>query len=135
MAAPFQPANYRAVNPYLLVSDGDRLLRFLHEVFDARDLDISRNPQGRLQHASVAIGDGTLMLGEPGGDWKAQPSSVYIYVPDVDAAYHRALAAGATSLSEPTNHAYGDRGCGVRDVEGNIWWIGTHLGPPNSSKA
>ena len=84
MAAPFQPANYRAVNPYLLVSDGDRLLRFLHEVFDARDLDISRNPQGRLQHASVAIGD---------------------------------------------------RGCGVRDVEGNIWWIGTHLGPPNSSKA
>jgi uncharacterized glyoxalase superfamily protein PhnB len=124
---PYQPDNIRAVNPYLLASDGDRLLRFLREVFDARELHLSRDPQGRLRHASVAIGDGTLMLGEPSGDGKAQPSSVYIYVPDVDAAYRRALAAGARSLYQPTTHDYGDRGCGVADADGNLWWIGTRV--------
>lgn len=127
MAVHYQPDNYRAVNPYLLVSDGDRLLRFLREVFDAHELALSRDPQGRLRHASVAIGDGTLMLGEPSGEWKPQPSSVYIYVPDVDAAYQRALAAGASSLYEPTTHDYGDRGCGVLDAEGNLWFIGTRV--------
>jgi PhnB protein len=52
---------------------------------------------------------------------------VYVYCKDVDAAYRRALAAGATSIQEPKDQFYGDRSGGVKDAAGNSWWIGTHI--------
>jgi hypothetical protein len=52
---------------------------------------------------------------------------VHLYLPDVDAAYRAALDAGAESLMEPTDFFYGDRGAGVKDAAGNIWWISTHI--------
>jgi uncharacterized glyoxalase superfamily protein PhnB len=48
-------------------------------------------------------------------------------VPDVDQAYLRALADGASSLYEPMDQPYGDRECGVIDAGGNYWFIATHL--------
>jgi len=37
------------------------------------------------------------------------------------------MAAGAVSTMEPANQFYGDRNGGVRDQNGNTWWIGTHV--------
>jgi uncharacterized glyoxalase superfamily protein PhnB len=54
-------------------------------------------------------------------------SMFYLYVPDVDALYRRALAAGAKSLAEPADQPYGDRVAGVTDPFGNQWYIGTHI--------
>jgi uncharacterized glyoxalase superfamily protein PhnB len=51
----------------------------------------------------------------------------YLYVPDSDAAYRRALAAGAKSLHEPTDQPYGDRNSAVTDAFGNTWYIATHV--------
>ena len=51
----------------------------------------------------------------------------YVYVPDCDAVYQRALKAGATSISEPVDHPYGDRSGGVKDAFGNQWYIATHI--------
>jgi uncharacterized glyoxalase superfamily protein PhnB len=50
-----------------------------------------------------------------------------LYVPDTDAVYRKALAAGAESVMEPTNQFYGDRNAGVKDARGIYWWIGTHI--------
>jgi uncharacterized glyoxalase superfamily protein PhnB len=52
-------------------------------------------------------------------------SMFYLYVPDADAAYRRALVAGATSLHEPADQPYGDRSAAVKDVFGNIWYVAT----------
>jgi PhnB protein len=103
------------------------LLDFVTQVFGAEELERGETPGGL--HVDVKIGDSAmdLELGELPAE--ATRSSVYVYVPDVDAAYRRALQAGATSLAEPEDKPYLDRGAGVKDISGNIWWIGTYLGP------
>jgi uncharacterized glyoxalase superfamily protein PhnB len=82
---------------------------------------------GTVHHAEVKIGDSIVMMGEPAEPAKARPSSLYLYVPDVDAAYKAALAAGAKSLMEPADQFYGDRSGGVEDPSGNHWYVATHV--------
>jgi uncharacterized glyoxalase superfamily protein PhnB len=66
-------------------------------------------------------------LADGGAEWPAMPCALQIYVPDTDAAYHRALKAGANSLQEPANQFYGDRVASIRDNCGNNWYIATQL--------
>lgn len=122
-----KPAAHNAVSPYLLVSDVARMLAFLRATFEAIELYKRALPDGTVKHAEVRIDDSVVMMGERPDGRDAVHCSTHVYVPDVDAAYQRALTAGATSISEPKGQPYGDRTCGVRDAEGNIWWIGTHL--------
>ncbi len=116
---------FHTITPYLMVENAERFLDFLKEAFGATELSRSTGSAGGL-HAEVKIGDSMLMIG---GAWegKAFPAAIYLYVQDVDAVYQRALKAGATSMSAPTDHSYGDRGADVRDAFGNTWFIGTHL--------
>jgi uncharacterized glyoxalase superfamily protein PhnB len=64
-----------------------------------------------------------------GASATTRPNTIYMYVPDVDAAYRRAMAApgAAQSLREPTDEWYGDRSAGVQDSQGNQWWLATHI--------
>jgi PhnB protein len=55
----------------------------------------------------------------------ATQASIYVYVPEVDAAYQRALQAGDSSIAEPEDEPYSERSAGVKDSFGNIWWIST----------
>ena len=55
------------------------------------------------------------------------PGSRYLYVPDTDAVYQKAVQAGGTSVMEPADQFYGDRNAGVKDPVGNVWWIATHI--------
>jgi PhnB protein len=119
------PDGFHSVSPYILVKDGAKLIDFLKEAFDAEQFERLETPDGRVKHAQLKIGDSMVMLGEPQGD--AMPASLYLYVPDCDATYASAMAAGATSIMEPGDQFYGDRGAGVTDPCGNIWWIGTHI--------
>jgi len=84
-------------------------------------------PDGSIRHAEARIGDSMVMIGQAGGEWKPKPNTVHVYVPDVDATYKKALAAGATSTREPVTQFYGDRSAGVEDAQGNSWWIATHV--------
>jgi PhnB protein len=77
----------------------------------------------------VSLGDSIIMMGEPTGNVGAMPASIFLRVENADAAYRRALEAGATSLSEPMDHAHaGERYGGVIDPCGNRWWPATELG-------
>lgn len=80
-----------------------------------------------MTHAEVQIGDSVAMISDTSAQSKPMPGMLYAYVPDVDATYKRALAAGATPIMEPADQFYGDRHGGVRDVAGNQWWIATHI--------
>jgi uncharacterized glyoxalase superfamily protein PhnB len=68
-----------------------------------------------------------IMMGEAGDRCEPKPCMLYVYVPDADAVYNQALRAGATEVMPMTDQFYGDRSGGVKDPEGNEWWIATHI--------
>ena len=121
------PEGYHAVIPYLVVQDVAALVDFLTRVFDGVEGHRSLRPDGTIMHTEVKIGDSVVMMGGANEQFKPMPCGLYVYVPDTDAAYRRALAAGATSVMEPADQLYGDRNAGVKDFAGNYWWIGTHI--------
>src|SRR5262249_11524498 len=126
MKTHYKPAAHPAVVPYLVVEDADKAVAFMHDVFDAIEMRVSRNAAGRVDHAEMAIADAVIMVAEASGSWLPTPAALYIYVPDVDAVHRRAIASGAASLWEPVNQPYGDRNSGVKDSNGVQWWIATH---------
>ena len=121
------PDGYHSVTPYLTVQGADRLLEFLKQAFGAEERFRMPAPDGSIAHAEATIGDSVVMLGEANEQFPAMPGTINLYVEDCDAAYQRALEAGATSIQEPANQFYGDRSGGVRDPVGNVWWIATHV--------
>ena len=122
-----KPDGYHTVTPYLTVRGVARLIDFVKQTFDAREIERHNGPDGSIRHAEMQIGDSKVMMGEAGGEWAPMPGVLYVYVPDVDATYRRALAAGATSLREPTDQFYGDRSGTVEDPFGHFWTLSTHV--------
>jgi PhnB protein len=122
-----KPAGHPAVSPYLLVADARAMLAFLAATFGAQELYRKAREDGSIMHAEVRIDDSVVMLGERPDGRGPVHCSTHVYVPDVDACYASGLAAGASSVSPPTDQPYGDRSAGLRDPEGHLWWIGTHL--------
>jgi PhnB protein len=127
-ARHFTPEGKRSVTPYLVVKGVRQLVEFLKAAFDGEVLGIVPNPDGAIGHAEVRVGDCILMMFDAQADWPDTPSFLCLYVPDADATYSRALAAGAVTVTPPmTSRIIGDRGARIRDPLGNIWWIQTHL--------
>ena len=118
------PAGYHTVTPYLVVPDLPALLAFLESVLDAVVTERLTMPDGVVAHAEVRIGDSMVMVGQGRDEWPAAPGNLYLYVPDPDGLYAKALEAGSQSLQEPHDAPYGDRMGGVRDPWGNVWWFG-----------
>jgi PhnB protein len=127
MAVKPIPDGYQSVIPYVIANDAEALLRFLTAAFGAKEKDVNRDPSGTIFHGEVIIGDSVVMFSQASERHPAMPCTVYVYVPDTDATYRAALAAGATSVMEPANQFYGDRNAGVKDSNGNQWWMGTHV--------
>jgi PhnB protein len=115
---------YRTVTPYLVVADADAELRFMAAAFGAAEHLCHRNEQNAVMHAEMRIGDSIVMVGQAGEQWKAQAATLYIWMPDVDGLYAKALEAGATSARAPEDMPYGHRNAGVVDGCGVTWWIG-----------
>jgi PhnB protein len=127
MAVSYKPAETQNVIPYLVVTEAEKELAFVKEVFGAREMHVSRDPGGRIVHAQVTIGDSVVMMARANEQWPSLPAAIYIYVPDVDAAYDRALASGAASVMQPSDQFYGDRNGGVKNSNGVQWWMATHI--------
>lgn len=125
MADSGVPKGYNAVIPYLLVKDGGAAMAFLVEGLGGTVVEHMKTPEGRTMHGEVRLGDSMIMLGEARDPLKPLPTMLYLYSADCDAAYRRALAAGATSLQEPRNEFYGDRTAAVKDAEGTSWYFAT----------
>lgn len=127
MAVKWIPDGYHSVTPYLVVEGVGKLLDFVKQAFDAKEVHPPmRRPDGSVMHAEMNVGGSIVMMGEPRGDLPPMPAALYVYVTDADAVYRRALQAGATSVMEPADQFYGDRSGGVKDPCGNLWWIATH---------
>jgi uncharacterized glyoxalase superfamily protein PhnB len=133
------PAAYGSLTPHLIVSPASEAIAFYVKAFGARPGLMMDGPGGIVMHAEVKIGDSILMLADeqpPMGTGPTRKSpknlggttaGVMLYVKDTDAAYARAVAAGAIGLMPPMDMFWGDRYCQIEDPFGHIWAIGTHL--------
>jgi PhnB protein len=121
----------QTLTAYPVVSDVPALNLFLAEVFGAAEKFRAIGSAGGL-HTEVQIGDTQLMIGGGAADaaWQgeAHPMAFHIYVPDVDAAYRRAIDRGAQSLQVPADQEWGERTANVKDPAGNNWYIATFHG-------
>jgi PhnB protein len=122
------PEGIRSVQPYLHLREAHEMIPFLETVFGAEALGVHKSPEGAVLHATIRIGNATLEIDEAHGEFQPKPCHLHVYVPDTDAAYARALEAGATSVEVPQDKPYGDRSAGIKDAWGNSWFIATHLG-------
>jgi PhnB protein len=119
---------FTTVTPYVRMREAG-LIDFLTTVFDATETFSIKGSLGGV-HREVRVGDSMLMIGEGGveGNFPFSPAAFHIYVPDADASFQRAIAAGATSMGEPADRPYGERAGFVRDAFGNHWYISTAFG-------
>ncbi len=124
------PFGLNTITPYLTVTDVERLIQFLQDVFDGKLRgDINYRDNKTVQHAEIKIGDSIIMLAEPTPEYpeiKPTTCGMYVYVNDCEKVYEKALKKGGISISEPIDYPHGDRYGGVKDFAGNIWWIVTH---------
>ena len=127
MAVSPIPAGYHTVTPYIMTDSVRDLLAFTQNGLGAEILEKMEMPDGAVMHAEIRIGDSIIMMGQAREDAPSMPTMLYLYVEDCDAAYQKAIDAGAISEREPEDQFYGDRSGGVKDPLGNQWWFGTRI--------
>jgi PhnB protein len=122
---------FTTLTPYLVLQDAAGAIDFVKKTFTAEEIFRDIGSAGGI-HCEVRVGDSMMMIGGggPGVSWKGEsrPMPFHVYVTDTDAAYRRALGAGATTLYEPADMPYGERSAGVKDPAGNVWYIATFRG-------
>lgn len=115
----YKPDGWPTVVPRLFADDPAALVAFIKAAFDATG-DLSGG-----RPAELRLGDSIIMVSDGGGLRDPLSACLYVYVPDADAAYNRAVSAGAQPIEAPADMVYGDRRAMVRDPWGNHWQIAT----------
>lgn len=136
MAVNPVPDAYPRLSPYLAVDGAKEAMAFYADVlgFSPRG-DVMTAPDGRVGHAEMELEGSVLMIADEWPESDAlgpesiggSPVLLHMYVPDVDATFARAVAAGATALREPEDQFYGDRMAVIRDPWGHRWSISSHV--------
>jgi uncharacterized glyoxalase superfamily protein PhnB len=121
------PDGYPAIIPYLMVKDAEQFIAFMQRVFGAKLIEQLMQPDGKIGHSELRVGDSMLMLSEAKEAHAATPVMLHFYVEDVDRVFKSAVAAGATVVSEPADQFYGDRSGGCVEPSGNTIWLATHI--------
>jgi PhnB protein len=128
------PDGFHTLTPHLVCDGAAAALDFYKAAFGAIELSRLPGPGGKLMHASVRIGDSILMLNDEfpqhGGfgpkALKGSPVTIHVYVADVDAAFAKAVAAGAKVRMPVADMFWGDRYGQLEDPFGHIWSLATH---------
>lgn len=123
----YKPDGFGALTPYMIVEGAAKWIDFVKAAFDAEELS-RHEGNGGIMHAHLRIGDSMVEVSDSNAQWGAVRCALHLYVEDAAAVHAKALAAGATSLYEPSQKPYGDLEGGVTDAWGNHWYIATHSG-------
>jgi PhnB protein len=129
------PDGYHTLTPYLFIRGAADAIEFYKKAFGAIELFRMPRPDGRVGHAEIKIGDSPIMLADEHAEMGARspqtvggcPMLLHLYVPDVDALFAQAVAAGATVKRPIENQFYGDRSGGLEDPFGFTWYLATHI--------
>lgn len=119
------PDQYTAVTPWLISSSSASLIDFMTAAFGAQEVPNSRitNEAGIIIHVVVKIGDALVLLFDSRAGWDPTPGFLNLHVEDVDRTYQKALASGATSVTDITELWFGEKVCRILDPLGNLWWL------------
>jgi PhnB protein len=134
MSAKAIPEGHHTVTPYLCIKGAASALEFYKKAFDATELMRLAQPDGRIGHSEIRVGDSVIMLSDEFPEIGARspqaiggsPVTIHLYVEDVDTVFKQAVAAGAKVKRPVADQFYGDRMGGVEDPFGYTWWIATH---------
>jgi PhnB protein len=122
------PPGLSALVPQLVVADGHALLDFLGRALGAETFGVMPGPDGKgVMHAAVRVGEGWVFVSDASEFAKPTQGNLFLYVPDVDAVFARAVAAGATALVPVATMFWGDRWGMIADPFGNVWQLATHV--------
>lgn len=109
--------------PYLIIDGALEFIEFTKNVFNATVLHAPQlREDGTALHAEINIHGSTIMFANTTSDWKPQTANLFVYVPNADESFKKALEEGAVELMGLSDQEYG-RTCGVTDPFGNVWWI------------
>ncbi len=130
-----QAPGYHTVTPYMALRDCKAAIEFYKRAFGAEKVMQLDMPDGKIAHAEIRIGDSMVMLSEENEEWGnkspatlgGSPMFLMIYVPDVDAAFNKAIAAGASEVRPVADQFYGDRSGTLKDPYGYQWTLSTHV--------
>ena len=129
------PKGYHTVTPSLFVAGAARAIDFYKKALGAEELMRFPGPDGKIMHAEIKVGDSIIMLADEMPDMGGKgpksiggtPVSFFVYGEDVDAAWKRAIDAGAREVVPLADQFWGDRtGC-LEDPFGHQWWLATHV--------
>jgi PhnB protein len=128
------PDGYPTVTPYLSISGAAAAIDFYMKVFGAKERMRMMQPDGRVGHAELQIGDSCVMLADEFPEMQfrsprsigGSPVTLHVYVEDVDGVVARAVEAGAKVLQPVKDQFYGDRSGTVIDPYGHVWNVATH---------
>src|SRR4051812_26374373 len=104
------PAGYQQVMPYLVLQDAQNFLDFMQKVFGATEKYTAMRDETKIAHGELQIGESTIMYANSTDQWAPKTAGMFVYVPNADETYQKALAEGATSLTEMSNQSYGRSG-------------------------
>jgi uncharacterized glyoxalase superfamily protein PhnB len=124
-----------SMHPFLRYADAPAAIDWLVRAFGLEKRAVFPNADATIAHAELGLGGSVLMLGSSKPDdlglkspreVGAVTQGIYVVLPEVDAHYARARAAGAEIVYGPRNTDYGSREYGARDLEGHLWSFGTY---------
>src|SRR5262245_33531308 len=128
------PRDYRTVTPYLIIKDAASAIDYYKQTFKAKVLMCLSEPNGKVGHAEIKIGDSRIMLADeyPETDSRGpqsfggSPVSILLYVEDCDDIFNGAIARGAKIIKPMSDQFYGDRAGTLEDPFGHTWTVATH---------
>src|SRR6266852_1947287 len=129
------PEVHHTATPELIIKDAAKAVEFYKKAFGAKEMMRMSQPDGRIGHAEIKIGDSPIMLADEFPEMGARspqslggsPVSILLYVEDVDARAKLAVAAGAKVVRPVKDQFYGDRSGSFEDPFGHQWHIATHV--------
>ena len=129
------PEGYHTATPYLIIKDAAKAIEFYKRAFGAKEMMRMSQPDGRIGHAEIKIGDSPIMLADEFPEMGARspqslggsPVSILLYVEDVDAFAKQAVTAGTKVIRPVKDQFYGDRSGSFEDPFGHQWHIATHV--------
>lgn len=129
------PDGYRTVTPYLIIKGAADALDFYKRAFGAEECVRMPMPDGRIGHAEIRISESMIMLADEFPEMGARgPQTlggtsvgICLYVPNVDALFNQAIAAGGKIERPLQDQFYGDRSGTLIDPFGHKWTIATHI--------
>jgi PhnB protein len=135
MAIKAIPDGYQTATPYLIIAGAAAAIDFYKRAFGATEMMRMVDPNGRIGHAEIRIGDSVIMLADehPEMGYRSPRSlggssvSILLYLADVDTVFARAVAAGARAQRPVVDQFYGDRSGTLEDPFGHVWTVATHV--------